>query len=112
MLFRSWQLAKLPSEREHVTPFIRKNLNDLGEKIFKAINYDAPSDLSSIRMTVDEPADFELIKQLIDQVGINADWQDYVNLIINHQLYELNSGILRNEGYLKSIQNDKDISHG
>jgi len=111
-LEKAWQLAKLPSEREHVTPFIRNNLNDLGEKIFKAVNYDAPGDFSSIRMTVDEPADFELIKQLIDQMGINADWQAYVNHIINHQLNQLNSGINRNEGYLKSIKNDKDISHG
>lgn len=111
-LEKAWQLAKLPSEREHVTPFIRTNLNDLGEKIFKAINYDAPDDFSGIRMTVDEPADLELIKQLIDQLGINADWQEYVNHIVYHQLYLLNSGIIRNEGYLKSIQYDKDISNG
>lgn len=111
-LEKAWQLAKLPSEREHVTPFIRNNLNDLGEKIFKAVNYDAPVDFSGIRMTVDEPVDLELIKQLIDQMGMNADWQEYVNHIINHQLNQLNSGIIRNEGYLKSIQSDKDISHG
>jgi len=108
----AWQSAKLPSEREHVTPFIRNNLNDLGQKIFKAINYDAPGDFSNIRMTVDEPADFELIQQIVAEIGVDAGWQEYVNHIVNHQLNALNSGIIRNEGYLKSIQNDKDTSHG
>lgn len=108
----AWELAKLPSEREHVTPFIRNNLNDLGQKIFKAMNYDAPDDFSDMRMTVDEPADLELIKQLIEQIGINAGWQEYVNHIISNNLNELNSGITRNQGYLKSIQNDKDKSYG
>jgi spore coat polysaccharide biosynthesis protein SpsF (cytidylyltransferase family) len=108
----AWKFSKLPSEREHVTPFIRNNSNDLGEKIFKAINYDAPADFSNIRMTVDEPSDFELIKHLIDQIGTNADWEEYVNIINNDRLNQMNAGIIRNEGYLKSIQNDKYISHG
>jgi spore coat polysaccharide biosynthesis protein SpsF len=108
----AWRSAKLPSEREHVTPFIRNNLNDLGKKIFKAINFNAPGDFSNIRMTVDEPADFELIQQLVAEIGVDAGWQEYVNHIVNHQLNALNSGIIRNEGYLKSIENDKDTSHG
>jgi|LauGreDrversion4_2_1035121.scaffolds.fasta_scaffold301928_2 spore coat polysaccharide biosynthesis protein SpsF len=111
-LKNAWQSAKLASEREHVTPFIRNNINALGRKLFKAVNYDSPSDFSDIRMTVDEPADLELVKQLVMELGINADWKEYVDYIKKHNLNKINSSIIRNEGYLKSIKNDKDINNG
>ncbi len=111
-LEETWKSAILSSEREHVTPFIRNNLNHLGNKIFKAINYDSLEDFSNIRMTVDEPADLELIKSLISKMGTEAGWKEYVNCIKDNQLDKINSGIIRNEGYLKSIKNDKDIING
>lgn len=111
-LEQAWKSATLSSEREHVTPFIRNNLNDLGKKLFKAINFDSLEDYSSIRMTVDEPLDFELITHLITSLGNEAGWKEYVNYIIDHKLNKINSSIIRNEGYLKSIKNDKDIING
>ena len=38
--------------------------------------------------------------------------QEWVNCIKENQLNKINSGIIRNEGYLKSIKNDKDIING
>ena len=111
-LENAWLSASLTSEREHVTPYIRNNLNELGKKLFKAINFDSPEDYSTIRMTVDEPLDFELITHLITSLGNEAGWKDYVNYIIEHKLNKINSSIIRNEGYLKSIKNDKDINNG
>jgi len=53
--------AVLPSEREHVTPYIKKH--------FRKINYALEQeDYSSYRFTVDEIRDFELISLLIQEL--------------------------------------------
>jgi len=64
----AWKNAKLLSEREHVTPYIRNNSNGKGNNLFTSINYPCVADYSKIRMTVDNPEDFELIKILISKV--------------------------------------------
>jgi spore coat polysaccharide biosynthesis protein SpsF len=103
---QAWEEAKLKSEREHVTPYIRKNSNFKGGNLFSAINFPCAYKFSDIRMTVDEAADFELIQQLVKQLGFNQNWLSYTNYIIEHQLYRINSNITRNEGELKSLKND------
>ena len=102
----AWKNAKLLSEREHVTTYIRNNSNKKGDNFFTAINYPFSSDYSNIRMTVDEEKDFELIKILIENLGTQKSWMEYTNYIIDNNLHKLNNDILRNEGLLKSLQND------
>ena len=57
-------------------------------------------------MTVDEIRDFELIKKLINDLGIDKTWLEYTNYIIQNNLTEINDSIIRNEGLLKSLKND------
>ena len=57
----AWGNAELPSEREHVTPYIRKNSN-----IFKIVNLKCDINLKNKRWTIDEPEDFSFIKIIID----------------------------------------------
>ena len=102
----AWRNAKLSSEREHVTPFIRNNSDFKGGHLFSAINYPCDFDFSKIRMTVDESKDFELIKKLINDLGIDKTWLEYTNHIIQNNLTEINDSIIRNEGLLKSLKND------
>jgi spore coat polysaccharide biosynthesis protein SpsF (cytidylyltransferase family) len=102
----AWKHAKLNSEREHVTPYIRKHANGDGEDVFKMINYPCENDYSHIRMTVDEPRDFELIEYLINKLGIEKTWLEYTNYIIDNDLTKMNNKIIRNEGLLKSLKND------
>ncbi len=99
-LERAWREASMNSEREHVTPYIRKNFN--------CLNYPLVENFSNVRMTVDEPADFELIKKLVEGLGTDKSWREYVNYIIFNQLGELNSSIKRNEGYIKSLRKDDE----
>ncbi|WP_293302819.1 glycosyltransferase family protein [Pedobacter sp. UBA4863] len=106
VLEQAWKEAKLESEKEHVTPYIRNNANMKGKKIFNAINFPCFSDFSKIRMTVDEEKDFQLISALIDRCGINKSWIAYTNEIIEQNLSAINEDIVRNEGLLKSIKND------
>lgn len=108
-LQKAWKEAKLSSEREHVTPYIRNNSDIMGGKLFKAVHYSSPSNFNHIRMTVDEPKDLESIELLISKLGLEASWIDYTEYIIN-RIYEFkNQDILRNEGYLKSLKNDQII---
>ena len=56
--------------------------------------------------SVDEPRDFELIKILINKLGVDKSWKDYTNYIIENKLDKINDQIIRNEGLLKSLKND------
>jgi spore coat polysaccharide biosynthesis protein SpsF len=108
-LERSWREAKLQSDREHVTPFIRINSNYNGGKLFKAINLEAPSNYGHVRMTVDEAKDFEMISSLIHELGTGRSWKEYADYIIAHpEIAEKNAHIIRNEGYLRSLEKNNN----
>jgi spore coat polysaccharide biosynthesis protein SpsF (cytidylyltransferase family) len=105
-LEKAWKNAKLQSELEHVTPYIRNNANGKGDNLFTTKNYDCEKDFSHIRMTVDEPRDFDLIQYLIQKLGTEETWLTYTEFIIANNLMEINGQITRNEGLLKSLKND------
>jgi spore coat polysaccharide biosynthesis protein SpsF (cytidylyltransferase family) len=109
-LERAWKDAKLLSEHEHVTPYIKNNSSVMGGTIFKSFNVENEVDLSALRITVDEQRDFEVIKALIECVGIDKHCADYVAYLDAHKdVKDINSSIMRNEGYAKSLANDKKI---
>ncbi len=105
-LEKAWKEAKLQSDREHVTPFIRRNSSFLKGEMFKSGNYDAPENFHGIRMTVDEPVDLETIRILVDALGTEKDWITYTKYIIENPSEFSNQKIIRNEGYQKSLNND------
>jgi len=100
MLAKADNEAKLLSEREHVTPWIRK-------QAAKTATFEAQTDIyKNVRLTVDEWADFECMEQLIMKFGYQADWEVYANYVSKNSELFRNQTIIRNEGYLKSIQKD------
>ena len=105
-LEKAWQEAQLKSEQEHVTPFIRNNSAAKGLGLFSAVNFPCFTNFSKIRMTVDEPKDFDLIVQLVNDLGTDDNWLNYTNHIIKNNLHIINQDIVRNEGLLKSLKND------
>ncbi len=113
-LERAFKEATLISEREHVMPYIWKNGSALGGSLFKSYKY--PNKLgiynaNDYRITIDEPEDFEVIKVLIEELGIERSWKEYIDYLISHEdLYKINSKFHYNEGYEKSIKNDNIIS--
>ncbi len=106
-LKKAWKDAKKPSEREHVTPYIRNNSDLKGEKLFKSKSYPSNVDYGNIRMTVDEQEDYILIKKLIMDLGTDKTWKEYADYIIDKNLISINSQFQRNEGYLKSLKEDQ-----
>lgn len=83
-------------EREHVTPYIYKNpeIYKIGRKTYEP-------DLSAIRLTVDTPEDFELIKSTIEKLyPINPDFKlaDIIALVEREpSLLKLNSHIIQKQ---------------
>jgi len=102
-LEEAFKSAQLSSDREHVTPYIRNNSTYKGGDLFTSLNFPCIYNLNEIRMTVDEPADFDLISILISQLGIDKSWKVYSDYIIKEKLNTINGSIIRNEGLLKSI---------
>ncbi|MBI5678091.1 MAG: glycosyltransferase family protein [Planctomycetes bacterium] len=101
----AWREALLPSQREHVTPFIYQQHGR-----FKIGCYKNEIDLSRLRWTVDEPLDFELITKIYEAIyPINSGFttQDILVFLDKHpELKTLNTHFQRNEGLLKSLQGD------
>jgi len=93
--------AKLASEREHVTPYIRKNAK-------LKMNLTSEVDFSEFRLTVDNQEDFEVIDFLIKTIGPEKGYKDYVSVLVKHpEIRQKNLQIKRNEGYIKSLKEDK-----
>lgn len=111
---KAYNEANLKSEREHVTPYIWKNGTAEGGTIFNTYNFPNPKgeyNADDYRITIDEPEDFEVIKALIENLGIEKGWKDYIDYLLEHkELYIINSRFANNEGYAKSIANDQIIN--
>ena len=108
-LEKAWKEAKLPSEREHVTPYIWKNSTFNGGTLFKSDNFDEGYSYGHLRMTVDELSDFKVINNLITNIGNNSTWLEYAEYLDkNKNVKAFNEGIGRNEGYSKSINKENN----
>lgn len=113
-LEKAYKEANLKSEREHVTAYIWKNGSADGGTIYKTYNYPNPAGIynaDEYRITIDEAEDFEVIKTLIENIGIDKDWETYIDYLVEHkEVYAINSKFSNNEGYAKSIANDSIIT--
>ena len=101
---KSWNETSLKSDREHVTPYIRVNSSFFGKNLFKSKNFDSSENYNKVRMTVDESKDFDAIKILTTTLGIDKNWKDYTDFILNNPDLFFNQQIIRNEGSIISNQ--------
>jgi spore coat polysaccharide biosynthesis protein SpsF len=97
--------STLPSEREHVTPYIWKN-----PSLFNIKNFEYRRDLSNWRWTVDKANDLEFVRKIFWHFKENplVNFEDIINYLEqNPELMNINSGTMRNEGYFKSINEEE-----
>ena len=106
VLERAWKEARLKSEQEHVTPYIRNH-----PEIFQSMNLENETDDSRYRMTVDKEEDFLVVKAILenlyrgkDQYFTIAEVKSFLDM--HPEIYKLSAHIIRNEGLLKSLQED------
>tara|TARA_B100000029_G_scaffold515681_1_gene623941 strand:+ start:58 stop:822 length:765 start_codon:yes stop_codon:yes gene_type:complete len=98
----AWNEAKLPSEREHVTPYMFKNRN-----LFKHCNFSYKEDISHIRCTVDTQNDFEFIEKIIQKLNLHPIHLNQILDLLSEEpdLLEINKHI-KHDGYEKSLKED------
>jgi len=107
-LEKAYHEARLTSELEHVTPYIWKNSTHNGGNLFSSDSIINDYDFSSIRLTVDTIEDFRVIEKLIESLGTDKSWLEYVNFLEdNPEIKQINAQFQRNEGYQKSINHEK-----
>jgi spore coat polysaccharide biosynthesis protein SpsF (cytidylyltransferase family) len=102
----AWKNSKLQSEREHVGPYMVNH-----PELFAIGGYEKFKNLGHLRLTLDDPRDYQLLSTIFNKLH---DIDNFFNheMIINllnesPELLKINSEIIRNEGYAKSILNDK-----
>ena len=111
-LERTWRTAVLPSDREHVTTYIRTHPEE-----FCVINVESPEDLSHLRWTVDAPADLEFIRQVFSHLkpgdGETPGVTEVMQVLSEHpELSLLNANFHRGEGWERSIAADAKSDSG
>ena len=107
-LSAAWHEAKLNSEREHVTLYIKNH----PEK-FDNITVENETDDRNYRITVDEQEDFSVVKAILEnfykEMKSSFTVREIKSFLDNNpEIYTLNANIIRNEGLLKSLLEDKN----
>lgn len=103
-LEKAYNEATLPSEREHVTPYIWKNT-----EIFNCYNFCNDEDLSYMRWTMDTEEDYEFILKVYSFFTNKENFymDDVLKILKEYPaLQEINKNHTRNEGYIKSVQEE------
>ncbi|MBF0369957.1 MAG: glycosyltransferase family protein [Magnetococcales bacterium] len=102
----AWQEARLPSEREHVTPFVRH-----APDRFAIGHVRHTEDLSHWRWSVDYGEDFELISRIYE--ALHPQQPDFGTgkilelLAKDPQLAKINHHYTANDGWFKSLNEDE-----
>jgi glutamate-1-semialdehyde aminotransferase/spore coat polysaccharide biosynthesis protein SpsF (cytidylyltransferase family) len=100
-LERAWREARKPSEREHVTPYLRAGN-------FRTANVESeiPVSPAQYRWTVDHPADLQLVRKVYEAFSGNGDFgfKDVFELLKERpDLATIQVETISNEGYFKSL---------
>lgn len=110
ILETAYRNAKKQSEREHPTMYFHNH-----PQLFNIVKFQSPTDDSKYRITVDEPQDLEVVKCIFK--ALYKDGNGYFGMkeiksyLDEHpEIYKINSFIIRNEGLIKSLKTDKEIS--
>ena len=105
-LEKTWKNAILPSEREHVSPYMKKNSN-----IFKQFNLKNKIKVPMLRLTIDREEDLKLFRIVISKISERPILMNNIIELYNNEpkLFEINNHIDSLEGYNKSIKYDKEF---
>ena len=107
----AWQNARMQSEREHLTQYIRNN-----PQRFVLQNYANPlGSQGHLRWTLDEPEDYRMI-QAVYRHFLAQGREDFLQGDIlaylgeHEEVQRMNSAFARNEGLAKSLEEDREAT--
>jgi glutamate-1-semialdehyde 2,1-aminomutase/spore coat polysaccharide biosynthesis protein SpsF len=109
-LAEAWRDARLPAEREHVTPYLRTSGR------FRVHNVENAVDLSArdLRWTVDHPVDLDFVRAVYARLWADGrppfGMADVLELLDKEPaLVAVNRGIVRNEGYYMTLAQEPQL---
>ena len=106
-LARAWQEATLPSEREHVGPYIQNH-----PELFTTGGIELFDGQGHQRWTLDVAEDYQLLTVIFDALYDPArpfSSDDVIEFLEMHAEYlVINDNVTRNEGYMTSLESDGD----
>jgi glutamate-1-semialdehyde 2,1-aminomutase len=94
----AWKFSFKDFDREHVTPFIYDSINN-----YKISHYLNNENFSHLRLTIDEPVDFNVISNVFKCFNnrLDFDYDEIINLYkIKPEIFMENINLKRNEGSL------------
>ena len=101
VLERAWHEAQKPSEREHVTPYLRA-----GQFRVANVASEAPVAEGKYHWSVDRAGDLEFVRQVFSAFSGNGHFgfQEVLNLLRERpELATIQAETIANEGYYKSL---------
>ncbi len=108
-LEKAYNEATLPTDREHVTPYIWRH-----PSLFELGVMKSKIDYSHLRFSVDYEADFELISQIYGALYNDNEpflLDDVIRFISTHpELVDMNKGYIGKEGYKDLWKKDLPVS--
>lgn len=103
-----WRNATLPSDREHISPYMEKH-----PEIFRVGMHEKYKGLAHLRWTLDEDADYRFLQEIFLRLYKPGEifYADDILSVLEREphLSDINSWITRNEGYLKSLRQDESF---
>ncbi len=107
-LEEAWKKAKKPSEREHVTPYFYNN-----PKKFNFFNYQYSQNLSKLKLSVDRKTDLFFVKEIISRIKKRPILINDVLQVLKSEpeLVKINSAYVEEEGYKKSLEDDRRLGY-
>ena len=105
-LKKAWEKAKLPSEKEHVTPYFVNH-----EDEFKITHIENSENLSDLRWAVDRIEDLKLVRKIVSKIKKRPIiMKDIIDLFAREpDLVEINKNVNGKEGELKSLKEDQEF---
>jgi spore coat polysaccharide biosynthesis protein SpsF len=105
-LEKIWHNASLPSEREHVTPYFYTHFND-----FHIYNFKNSQNNSQLRWCIDTKNDLEFVRIIVKNIKkrpiLTCDILEFLKK--NPEILRLNKDHIINEGYYKSLKEEKEF---
>ena len=104
-LKKTWEESTLPSEKEHVTQYMKNN------SFFDKKNFKNQENLSYLRCTLDHLVDLEFLREVVKRIHTRPIVMKDVISVIKKEphLMNINKNIDPNEGLMKSYQEDEQF---
>jgi spore coat polysaccharide biosynthesis protein SpsF len=110
ILKKAWKMAKLNSEKSHVTPYMYKMLKRKIIKRKESLKIDDYSKFSFLRFTLDHDIDYDVIKNIykfLHKKNVYFGCDQIIKLYKDRpDVFSKNKNLIRDEDYKLSLESD------